>query len=157
MGIVTIYSSFSLSMCSWLLSVFTSLTGQLGIHSCYKLFFENKSCLFWVLTLFPNNHFPHLRQNFYYSSVLNSFYCSFLQGWSLSNTESSLIISWEFLFLQMVFMTLDLESLIQMVSLPTDLSAIGQVLIYHIDVSKLIFFNHIFQRGIYTKPKLSVF
>lgn len=57
----------------------------------------------------------------------------------------------------MVFMTLDLESLIQMVSLRTDLSAIGQVLIYHIDVSKLIFFNHIFQRGIYTKPKLSVF
>ena len=57
----------------------------------------------------------------------------------------------------MVFMTLDLESLIQLVSLPIDLSAIGQVLIYHINFSKLIFFNHIFKRGIYTKPKLCVF
>ena len=64
MGIVTIYSSFSLSMCSWLLSVFTSLTGQLGIHSRYKPFFENKSCLFRVLTIFPNNQFSSFQTEF---------------------------------------------------------------------------------------------
>lgn len=64
MGIVTIYSSFSPTMCSWLLSVFTSLTGQLGIHSCYKLFFENKSCLSRVLTIFPNNQFSSSQTEF---------------------------------------------------------------------------------------------